>query len=274
MILPIFTSNYSIGSSILSLQQSKEEEFKSKKREESINGFPANGFVTRFEYNEGSDSIVQIAKENNLKQVILLESTFIGFKKALDSFQAAGIQLIFGIRFKICNDRLAEDREKTEHKICLFAKNDAGCKELMKLYSLTQTKFGGFLDYSLLKERLTDNLLVVVPFYDSFIHRNALHGQQCLPDLSFCQPIMWLGNHGLPFDHILRRKTVDFAAKNGYDIYYKNRADIDAMTTYKILTNRQGGKAQTLDRPELAGFSSDEFCLESYLEKLDNPKTP
>jgi DNA polymerase III alpha subunit len=256
MILPVFTSNYSISRAILTLEDTSKVS------------------------PEGSDSILEIAKTNNLKQVILLESTFIGFKKAFDSFQTADIQLIFGVRFKICNDRLSEDREKTEHKICLFAKNDAGCKELMKLYSLTQTKFGGFLDYSLLKERLTDNLLVVIPFYDSFIHRNSLHGQQCLPDLSFCQPIMWLGEHGLPFDHILRRKTVDFAVKNGYEtqeihhIYYKNRADIDAMTTYKILTNRQGGKAQTLDRPELAGFSSDEFCWQSYCEKLENPKTP
>lgn len=46
------------------------------------------------------------------------------------------------------------------------------------------------------------------------------------------------------------------------------------MTTYKILTNRQGGKSQTLDRPELAGFSSDEFCWQSFREKLENPKAP
>lgn len=250
MILPIFTSNYSIKSSILTLDDPSK--------------------VTP----EGSDSILEIAKTHNLKQVVLLESTFIGFKKAFDSFQAADIQLIFGIRFKICNDRLAEDREKTEHKICLFAKNDLGCKELMKLYSTAQTKFGGFLDYSLLKERLTDNLLVVIPFYDSFIHCNALHGGQCLPDLSFCQPIMWLGEHGLPFDHILRRKTVDFAAKNGYEtqeihhIYYKNRADIDAYQTYKILCNRIGGQKQTLENPGMANFSSSEFCLENYIEKI------
>jgi len=249
MILPIFTSNFSIGKSLLSLEDLSK--------------------VTP----EGSDSILEIAKTNNFKQVILLESTFIGFKRAFDSFAAADIQLIFGIRFKICNDRLAEDREKTEHKICLFAKNDTGCKELMKLYSAAQTKFNGFLDYSLLKERLTDNLLVVVPFYDSFIHRNSLHGQQCLPDLSFCRPILWLADHELPFDHILRRKTEDFAAKNGFEtqeihhIYYKDRKSIDAMVTYKILTNRQGGKAQTLDRPELANFSSDSFCWQSFCEK-------
>lgn len=249
MILPIFTSNYSISSSILTLDDPSKVS------------------------PEGSDSILEIAQSNNLKQVVLLESSFIGFKRALDSFAAANIQLIYGVRFKICNDRLAEDREKSDHKICIFAKNDHGCKELMKLYSTAQTKFGGFLDYSLLKERLSDNLLVVVPFYDSFIHRNALHNKQCLPDLSFCRPVMWLGDHGLPFDNLLRRKTLDFAAKNGYPtqeihhIYYKNRADISAMTTYKILTNRQGGKAQTLDRPELQHFSSSEFCYEAFLEK-------
>jgi len=82
MILPIFTSNYSISSSILTLDDPSKVS------------------------PEGSDSILEIAQSNNLKQVVLLESSFIGFKRALDSFAAANIQLIYGVRFKICNDAL------------------------------------------------------------------------------------------------------------------------------------------------------------------------
>lgn len=249
MILPIFTSNFSISKSILTLDENPEQ--------------------------DGADSILEIAKSNNLKQVVLMESTFIGFKKETEAFDKAGVQLIFGIRFNICNNRLDEEkvRAESEHKVVVFAKNSNGCRQLMKLYSFVQTKSGGFLDYQLLKERFSDDLLVVVPFYDSFISQNSFWGKKCLPELSFCSPVMWVGEHGLPFDKVLRQKTLDFAAKNGYPtqeihhIYYKSPEDISPMITYKILTNRQGGKAQTLDKPELAHFGSSEFCWTAFQDK-------
>lgn len=255
MIYPIFSTSFSIGRALWSL----EDPAKTKP--------------------ESADSILSIVKDNNLKSIILLEDSFVCFKKALEALNKLDCQLIFGIRFNICNNNQELDpkiRDESAHKISIFAKNDSGCKQLMKLYSFAQTKCGGFLDYGLLKERFTDDLLVVGQFYDSFIHKNALYGKKCLPDFSFCQPVFWLSDHGLPFDHILRQKTLDFATKNGYPIeethhiYYKNQSDVEVMMTLKILTNRKMGKAQTLDRPELEQFSSDEFCWTKYAE-LHNP---
>lgn len=254
MIIPIFTTNFSISRSILTIDDPEKTT------------------------PEGSDSVLSIVKDNNLKQIVLLEDNFICFKKALAAFNKLDCQLIFGVRFNICNNHSDEPkiRDESAHKISIFAKNDSGCKQLMKLYSFAQTKCDGFLDYGLLKEKFTDDLLVVSQFYDSFIHKNALYGKKCLPDFSFCQPVFWLSDHGLPFDHILRQKTLDFAAKNRYPteethhIYYKNQSDVEAMMTLKILTNRKMGKAQTLDRPELEQFSSDEFCWEKYQEYVAN----
>jgi hypothetical protein len=52
-------------------------------------------------------------------------------------------------------------------------------------------------------------------------------------------------------------------------IFYKNRQDIEAYQTYRIITHRKMGKAQTLQRPELEHCGSAEFCWESYHEKIN-----
>ena len=49
-------------------------------------------------------------------------------------------------------------------------------------------------------------------------------------------------------------------------IFYKNKDDAEALQTYKILCNRNFGKAATLSSPRLEHFGSKEFCFESYLE--------
>ena len=250
MILPIFSSNFSIGNSLLTLDEKSSP--------------------------EGSDSLLDIAQELYLKQIVVVDHTMIGFKKCHEAFKKLNIQLIFGVKFSAANNRFDEPslRETSHHRVIVFAKNDAGCKELVKLYSEAHTKSDGFLDYSLLKERWSDNLDLVFPFYNSFIHKNNFYGKQCLPEYSFTRPTFFVFVHGLPYDDILRTKTLDYAANHGLNvqeahfIYYKNRKDIDAFVTYSILTDRKAGKPQTLDRPELEGMGSAEFSVESYLEKI------
>lgn len=249
MILPIFSSNFSIGESLLTIDEKSSP--------------------------EGSNSLLDIAQELKLKQIVMVDSTMIGFKKLHEAFRKLNIQLIFGVKFSAANNRFDEPslRETSHHRVIVFAKNDAGCKELVKLYSEAHAKSDGFLDYSLLKERWSDNLDLVFPFYNSFIHKNNFYGKQCLPEYSFTRPTFFVGDHGLPYDSILRQKTLDYAANHSLNvqdahfIYYKNRKDIDAFVTYSILTNRKAGKPQTLDRPELEGMGSNDFCLEAFLEK-------
>jgi DNA polymerase III alpha subunit len=254
MILPLFTTHFSVGCSALTL-------------EEPSKCTP-----------EGSDSLLQIAQELKLKTVVLTESTMISFKKAHESFNKLGIQLIYGVKFSAANNRFDEPalRETSHHKVIVFAKNDNGCKELTKLYSEAHTKSGGFVDYSLLKEFFQNgNLQLSFPFYSSFIHKNNFYGKQALPDWSFTNPWIFVGDHGLPFDELLRQKTFAYAEQHGivpvetHSIYYKNRSDCEAMLVYRILTNRKQGKPQTLDNPNLEQHGSDNFCLESYLEKIN-----
>lgn len=249
-LISVFTSNFSIGESLLTLDEKSSP--------------------------EGSDSLLDIAQELSLKQIIVVDHTMIGFKKCHEAFKKLGIQLIFGVKFSAANNRFDEPslRESSHHRVIVFAKNDAGCKELVKLYSEAHTKSDGFLDYSLLKEKWSGNLDLVFPFYNSFIHKNNFYGKQCLPEYSFTRPTFFVGDHGLPYDDVLRTKTLQYAANHGLNvqeahfIYYKNKKDIDAFVTYSILTNRKVGKPQTLDRPELEGMGSNEFSLESYIEKI------
>lgn len=253
MILPVFSTNYSIGASLITLED------------------PAKTSP------DGADSLLSIVQELGLKQCVIADTTMIGFKRTHESLSKMGVQLIFGVKFLATNNRFAEEklRETSRHKTIVFAKNDNGCRELVKLYSEAHTKSGGFVDYQLLKERWSENLDLVFPFYGSFIHQNSLHGKQCLPDHSFTRATFFVGSHGLPFDSILRRKTLDYSTNHGlnvqemHQIYYKNRKDIEAYQTFRILTNRQAGKPQTLDRPELPHFGSCEFSVESFLEKTN-----
>jgi len=223
---------------------------------------------------EGPSSIFDIAKKHNLARITILDDEMIGFKKALDACKDLGLELIFGVRFNICNNRSTEDKKSSAHKINVFAMNDDGCRELMKLFSAANSESDGFLDYSFLSARKTDNLSVVIPFYDSFIHRNNFYLQECVPELNSLRPTFFLENNLLPIDETLRRKTIKFAAENKFKthetktIYYENREDIAAFCTYKIITNRQMGKHQSLEKPELSGFCSSEFCIESYLENV------
>jgi len=55
--------------------------------------------------------------------------------------------------------------------------------------------------------------------------------------------------------------------KDVKSIFYKKREDVEALQTYKILCNRNFGRAATLSSPNLNHFGSQEFCFESYLEK-------
>lgn len=229
--------------------------------------------------NSGPDSIFSIAKDHGLKQIVLVEDEFTGFKTALDRSKELGIQLIFGIRFNVCNDRMAEDKKTSAHKLIVFAKNDNGAKLLMKLYSLAFTESEGFLDCDTLKEKWSADLSLAVPFYDSFTHRNSFYFQTCVPDLSFATPTLFLESNSLPFDENLRAKTLKLAAQNNWPtqeaktIYYRNKEDYSAYVTYRIITGRIGSKNQTLDKPELEDMSSDEFSFESFLEH-DNRRTP
>ena len=75
---PIFKSTYSIGKSILTLDDSEES--------------------------DGPDSIITICNDNDIKTLVLVEDRMTGFIKAHNVCKDNDIQLIFGLRITCCND--------------------------------------------------------------------------------------------------------------------------------------------------------------------------
>lgn len=242
-MIPLFKTHASIGKSLLTLNPPNEE-------------------------GDGSDSVFSIAKEHDLKTLWLVEDSMVGFFNAFKKCEAMGIQLIFGYRFICCND---VSNNESNHKLIAFAKNDDGCRDLNRFYSHINTKCSGRITNNDLHKFFTPNMLLAVPFYDSFIYNNQLHLGNCIPDLNGLDPIFFIEKNNLPFDQLITDEVNRFTT-NRYktqlvkSIYYKNKDDVEALQTYKIVCNRTFGKQASLSSPNLNHFGSDEFCWESYLE--------
>lgn len=231
---PIFKSTYSIGKSILSV-----------------------------------DDIINICKENNLKTLTIVEDNLTSFMKFFHACSSNDIDLTYGLRITMYN---CEGSTESDHKCVIFALDDKGCVLLNKIYSKAFVDNDGRITYDeLLSLWDQGSLAMVVPFYDSFIHQNNFFLKNCIPELDSFNPKFWIESNNLPYDELMRKKVSEFT-KDKYpvslvkSIYYQNKEDVEALQTYKILTNRSFGRQATLSNPNLNHFSSDEFCWESYLE--------
>jgi len=174
---PIFKSTYSIGKSILTLDDSEEL--------------------------GGSDSIISICQDNKLSQLVLVEDSMTGFIKAHNICKENDIHLIFGLRITCCNDT-ADDSISSNHKIIIFAKNDDGCRLLNKISSHAAINCNNRIDFGYLNSIWQgNNVDLVIPFYDSFIFNNHMYLANCVPDFSKIKPTFFLENNNLPFDKII-----------------------------------------------------------------------
>ena len=193
-----------------------------------------------------------------------------GFVTAHNRCKEKDIDLVFGLRLTCCNDTNEDDN--SDHKIVIFANDDAGCKLLYKIYSHAHTG-SGKVDFAFLNSVWNDSVELIIPFYDSFIFNNNFHLRKCVPDFAKITPTFWVEENNLPFDELLKEKVIAFSgridrpAKRVKSIYYKNKRDVEALQTYKIICNRNFGRPATLSSPNLDHFGSNEFCFESYLEK-------
>ena len=251
-LIPLFKSHYSIGRSVLTfkgLDSSKENE---------------------------PDSIVDLAHSAGLKKVFVVEDTMSGLLEAYKNLKEAKIGLHFGIRITVCSDITTKNAESVENscKFIIFAKNTNGYKKLIKLHSIAAKE--GFyyeprLDYSNIKSNWDDkSLSLCVPFYDSFLYKNLLTTSVCVPDTNSIPLTFFTEDNDLPFDHLIKEKVEKYA-ENKHEvvktksIYYKNKKDFKDYLTFKCI-----GKRTTLDKPNMDHMCSDEFCFESYNEKIQN----
>jgi DNA polymerase-3 subunit alpha len=244
-MIPLFKSHYSLGRSILTLEDKSE-----------VDDYP--------------DSIIQIAKENKLKELFLVEDNMSSFLEAYTNTRNNNIKLNYGLRITITEsmeDKSEESRFKNS-KVIIFFKNNEGYSLLTKLYSKAAKE--GFyyeprLDYKTLSDNWSDDLLLCVPFYDSFIYNNTLKNFICVPNFSFTKPIVFIENNDLPFDFIIKNKMLNFVKENSLEvllvksIYYKNKKDFKSYLTFRCINNRT-----TLNKPEIEHMSSDSFSFEEW----------
>ena len=243
-MIPLFKSHYSLGRSILTLEDKDEKD-----------DYP--------------DSIIQICKENKMKELYLVEDNMSSFLEAYSNCRKNNIKLNYGLRISVTesiSDKSEESKTKSS-KIILFFKNKKGYHQLTKLYSIAAKE--GFyyeprLDYETISKNWTDDLILCIPFYDSFIFNNTLKNSLCIPQFDFTKPIFFIEDNDLPFDALVKQKALSFAKKNNLKIYkaqsvfYKERKDFKAYLTFRCINNRS-----VLNKPNLDHMSSNEFCFES-----------
>ena len=247
-MIPLFKSHYSLGRSILTLEDKDEKD-----------DYP--------------DSIIQICKENKMKELYLVEDNMSSFLEAYSNCRKNNIKLNYGLRISVTesmSDKSEESKTKSS-KIILFFKNKKGYQQLTKLYSIAAKE--GFyyeprLDYETISKNWTDDLILCIPFYDSFIFNNTLKNSLCVPQFDFTKPIFFIEDNDLPFDSLVKQKALSFAEKNDLKIYkvqsvfYKERKDFKAYLTFRCINNRS-----VLNKPNLDHMSSNEFCFESIHQR-------
>jgi len=257
-VLPLFKSQYSLGKSILTLANTEKE----KDKLDPL--YPI--------------SIFDIAEKYKLEKIVLVDESISGFLEAQQTAKKRKIDFIYGLLLR-CMENIESKNEaslKTISKVIVFIKNTQGYKDLIKISSLASKQ--GFyykpnIDFHHLKKMWTENLLLAIPFYDSFLARNTLEGYRCVPNFSFTKPIFFIENSGLPFDPLLQAKVTDYVSTIGAEIlpsrsiYYFKKDDFLAYLTFRCIHERT-----SLEKPQLDHCSSDYFSFETWEEQNNNPK--
>lgn len=245
-ILPVFSSHYSYLSSILTF----EEAGKTKA------GNPT--------------SICDIAKNNDLKKIVVVDERIDGFIEAYKNLSKIGVELIYGIKICVCGDssNKTDDSRSTESNIIIFVKNTQGYSDLIRIYNRAWTD--GFYDYGrtdwkTLKEFWTPNLTLALPFFSSFVARNLLNMCSIVPDFPE-PPILFREiESGLPFAKLIEEALTKFASQHSLyiqdtkSIYYEKASDYDAYVTFRAI-----GTRGEFTRPQVDHMCSDAFSFESW----------
>ncbi len=248
--IPIFASDFSLGRSILTLEEP----------EDKINlEFPI--------------SIFTIAKQHNLQNLFLVDTSFGGFWKAYQNAAKINVSLSFGFKVSVCSKMSDKDdaSTKTESKVIIWMKNSEGYKDAIRLYSrsfLEGFYYHNRLDWTALKDGWTNNLLLSIPFYDSFLHNNLLkYDNNIVPDFGNIKPNVLLESHDLPFDDLINGAAIKYAENNGlelqnsHSVYYYNKSLFKSYVVMRAINNRT-----TYAVPNLDHFSSDQFNFEDFLK--------
>lgn len=249
-VVGLFKSHYSIGRSVLTLEKTKSE--------------------------KDADSILLLNKSLNREHFFLVEDSMSGFLECFTHCKDLSLDFSFGLRLSVTPNlnKKDEDSLSKQSKYVIFANNTKGYQRLCKIYTKAATD--GFYyeprtDFKSMREHWdNEDLSLCVPFYDSFICKNTLHGANCFPDFQSLKasPTFFLEDNELPFDDLLQQKVLNYTSKEGFEtqeaqtILYNKKADFKNYLTFRCIDNRS-----TLEKPNLNHMTSDTFCLERWLEK-------
>lgn len=251
-ILPVFSTNGSIGRSIITVEDELEIS------------------------NNSPVSIFSIAKKHDLNKLTIIDDSFIEFPRLFKYSQKNNIDIIFGLNLIICNDvnDKTEDSLFSNCKVSVLMKNTDGYKDLIKLNNAINANANNFYyeprgDWGILNKYLTNNLLLLIPSYNNFIHKNLLENGSCIPSFIDVKPIITYSKMDLPFDDILIKSLTNYSNNNNYEllethpIYYYRESDFKSYSVYRCILNRS-----KFNNPNIDFFCSDKFSFESYLTKI------
>lgn len=228
------------------------------------------GIIQANQHNPKSEArtlnLASLCLKHKISHCFVVDNELGGIWPIYQSLEEAGIQLTFGYRLAFTSDL---ENENGLHKNIIFAKNQEGYKQLIKLATKACCDFykdGPRMTYDYFHSVADDNLAVAVPFYDSFLHRNAVYSQQCVPDFKKIKPTLFVEENELVIDAPLKRLVESYASSNGLEtlqtqtVYYESPADILAYQSRRAMKRIQGS-TRTLEKPEMPHFNSDKFCI-------------
>ena len=250
-LVPIFTSHYSIGNSLLTLDEPQK----------ATPGGPL--------------SVFDIAQEGGLKEVVLVEDRIDGFITAYKNATKLGLKLCYGLKMTVCQDIEQKDESSfhTESKAIIFITNTSGYSDLIRIHNRASNE--GFYyrprtDWGIMKTMWTPNLLLALPFFSSFIARNTLSMSRIVPDLPVSPSVFIEQGSEIPFAPLIEKAIEKFCHHGRCNewvdtksVYYHDRASFKA---YQIMRCHQ--KRSKWDKPNLDHLASDAFCWESYHELI------
>ncbi len=210
------------------------------------------------------DTIVRLAQEARLEQLVVVEDNFYGFRELNQSCIDKKIPLVFGLRLPVVYESMSEQPSK----LIFFAKNNEGLKTIKNLYSKTYQTDENVLVFSQEKSNLQD-IKIGVPFYDSFVYNNVFHFGMSVMDLDETDHFFFEEDNQHPFDFQIKRALDNLGVSTvlAKTICYENREDCEAFQMLRAISDRAQGKTPTFGNPNLNHFCSTEFCWESWKEK-------
>lgn len=219
-------------------------------------------------------SLCDLAQQEGLKQLHLVDDRFANFYTAHKNLKEIGCNLVFGLKLCVC-DNIADKSEaslRNESNVVVWMKGDgsADYRALINLYTIAAQD--GFyyvprIDWRTLRTHWHGDLVLSLPYYSSFVAKNALTFASIVPELP-PGPLWVFREVGqqLPFDGLLESSVSRFveatAGAQAIDvksIYYKRRTDAKAFLVWRAILNHS-----TWDLPNMDWMWSREFCWEAY----------